>query len=458
VKTDIETVEKNKVLLKVEVDSKEIGKAINQAYKSIAKKISIPGFRKGKIPKQVIDIRIGKEPVYQEALREMLPVYYNQAIKSSGIEPIDQPEFDVVQIEEGKPLLFNVKVEVKPEVKLGEYKGVEVTKEKAEVKEEEVERQLEAMREKVATLEIAPSRSLKKGDFALMNFEGTVDGKPVEGGSGEDYLLEIGSQTFVPGVEEQLIGMRKGEIKDVYVDIPEDYHAKQIAGKRVKFRILLKEIKQKKLPEVNDEFAKQVSGFKTLDELKQDIRAKLSQVKEALAQTQVRENIVKKIAEKAEVEIPDTLVGREMDIMLQDFAFSLQAQGINLQQYMDMANLTPEAMREKFKEDARRRVKSKLVLEAIAKAEGFEVTESEVEKEVETMATRIGKPKEELQKRLEEAGEIEVIKESIRIRKTVDWLVEEAKIIEKKSRRKKTSQSGKEKEQKTQKKSEAKKK
>jgi trigger factor len=388
----------------------------------------------------------------------MLPVYYSQAIKSSGIEPIDQPEFDIVQIEEGKPLLFNVKVEVKPEVKLGEYKGVEVTKEKVEVKEEEIKRRLEVMREKVATLEVAPNRSLRKGDFALINFEGMVDGKPVEGGSGEDYLLEVGSQTFVPGVEEQMIGMRRGEIKDVFIDIPEDYHAKQIAGKKVKFRILLKEIKQKKLPEVNDEFAKQVSSFKTLDELKQDIRTKLSEMKEAQVEAQVRESIVKKITERAEVEVPDTLVKREVDIMLQDFAFNLQAQGINLQQYMDMANLSLDVMKENFKEDAKQRVKNRLVLESIAKAEGFEVAESDVEKEVETMATRIGRSKEELRKKLEEVGEIEVIRENIRIRKVIDWLVEKAKIVEKKSRQKRTSQSSKKKDQKMQKKSEAKKK
>ncbi|MEW6189543.1 MAG: trigger factor [Actinomycetota bacterium] len=423
----VEELEKNKVLLKVEVPTGDVDQAIEKAYKSISSRVSIPGFRKGRIPRKIIDARIGKESVLQEALNEMLPVYYSRAVERSGIKPIDKPEIEVVQLKEGQPLLFNAKVQVKPKVKLGKYKGVKAKMPFIEVTDEEIDGHIELLKDRFAQLEPV-TRKLRKGDFALINFEGFVDGKPFEGGSANDYLLQVGSGTFAPGFEDKLIGARRGEIREIFIDMPKEHPIAEIAGKKVKFKVFVKEIKQKKLPKVDDEFAKEIGAFETLKELKDDVKRRLEEVKRNQDQFALRGKVLEAVSKGAEVEISEIMVERRVNEMIGDFAFNLKNRGIDLNDYLKATNTSMESLRERFKRDALRALKNELVLGAIGEKEGLEVKEEEVDNEIEKLAQRMNVEGSEVKKRLEERGNLGLLREDILLRKTLDWLVDQAEI------------------------------
>ncbi len=446
-KTEVERLERNEVKLKVEVPAEEFGTAIDQAFKKISQKMVVPGFRKGKVPRQIVEQRVGLDYIVGEAVRDSLPYFYIQAVNKSGIVPIDQPQIDVEQARRGLPLVFTAKVEVKPEVKLGEYEGVQVEKPDEAVADEDVERQIMALQETLATLEESPESEVKEGDFVLMDFKGYVDDQPIEGGAAEDYLLEVGSKEFVPGVEEQMVGMAKGETKEIWVDIPENYHAEQIAGKRIKFDMTVKEIKRKKLPEVNDDLAKQI-GFDTMEDVRNDVRERIGETKKKTADIVVRNEIIRKVTEEAEVDLPEVMVERKLDEMVSDFARNLQTRGMSLEQYLEASQKTLEELRDTLKPEAHFQIKSGLVLEAIAKAEGLEPTADEIDNELKRFAEGLGQDPEEVKSRMIASGSIGLIAEQVLIKKTLDRLVEKADIkvkpeVEEKSKKAKKAEKSK---------------
>ena len=421
--------EKNTILIKVEVPADRFSEVLDKTYKKIANQLVIPGFRKGRIPKPVIDSRVGKRSVQEEALQSALPQYYIEALQDSKVEPVDQPKIDIVQMEEGKPLKFTATVVVTPEVKLGEYKGVEVEKLSTEPTDEEISHQIESLRESFATLELVEDRAANDGDFVLIDFEGFVDGRPFEGGSANDYLLEIGSETFIPGFEEQLVGMKKGEAKEITVPFPDDYGSEKLAGKEAKFKISLKEIKEKKLQEVDDDFAKQV-GFDTVDELQSDIKEKIREVKKKLAESSIKSAVVEKIADSSELDIPEVMIENEIDDMIDDLARDARRQGMELDQYLNLVGKTKEDLKNEWRDRARNRVRGRLVVEAVAKAENIEVTPEEVDNEVEKAAEAAGRDFEEVKQIFTMRGSLDELKKRLIISKTIDWLVEHAKIKE----------------------------
>lgn len=428
-KTSLETIKKSKVLLKVEVPAKQVDTAIDVACKEISKKIRVPGFRAGKIPSKVVKSRVGMETIYNEVLQNVLPIYYAEAVEKEGIEPIARPELDVVQIEEGKALKFNAKVEVKPEVKLGKYKGIKALKDDVEIKDEWVDRQVQNLRERFAQLEPV-ERAVKKGDFALINFDGTVDGKSFEGGSAKDYLLEVGSKTFLEDFEKELEGANKGEIRDVFIDYPKDYGNPELAGKKGKFKILVKEVKQKILPDLNDDFAKEVSEFDTLGELKQDIRGKLQKTREEQVDFKFRMDLLNNVVEGSDLEIPESMIQNRKELKLKEFEDSLKKQGMNLDEYLKAANQDKDKLEKEAEKEATEELKKELVLDAIAVAEKVEISDEETDNEITKLAESMNKDPEETIKSARQQGTYEFFRENLRTRKTWDLLVEKAEVVD----------------------------
>lgn len=429
-KTTVEALEKNEVMLKVEVSEQSWSDAISNAYKEIASQVKISGFRKGKIPPPVIRSQVGEEPILKEALSKGLPSYYVEAVKTSGVKPVTHPQIEIVQLDETKPLKFNAKVEVEPEVKLGSHKGVEVTREPTKVSKEEVDQQLDLLREKFAQLEVV-SRPIQEKDFALINFDGTIDGQPFEGGSASDYLLEIGSGTFIGGFEEQLVGANKGEIKDIWVDFPLDYPKQELACKKARFRVLVKEVKRKVLPNLNDDFTKQASKFETLAELRKEAEKSLEKIKDSQSQAKLQLAVLEKVAEKAEVEISDGMIKHHVDEALENFKADLSTRGMKFEDYLKAMNLTQADVEKDFKSDAQKGIKNRLVLKQVASNEKIETSEDEVDKEIENIAKRLNKDKAEIKKAVLKEGNVEMIKEDIILRKALNFLVERANIKDK---------------------------
>ncbi|MBA4541426.1 MULTISPECIES: trigger factor [Thermoactinomyces] len=426
-KASWEKTEKNQGVLTVETDEKTVAEALDQAFKKVVKKVSVPGFRKGKVPRPIFEKRFGVEALYQDALDILLPEAYEAAVKETGIEPVDRPEIDIEQLEKGKSLIFKATVTVKPEVKLGEYKGLEVEEKDFSVKPEDVDAELERMQKQQGQLEAIEDGAVEKGDRVIIDFEGFVDGEAFEGGKAEKYTLEVGSGTFIPGFEDQLIGMKPGEEKDVEVTFPEDYHAKELAGKPAVFKVKLHEIKRLNLPELDDEFAQDVSEFDTLAELKADIEKNLNEKAQQEKENYIRNELVELAAKNAEIEIPQVMIDHEVEHMLRDFEQRLMYQGLNLEMYAQFTGQDQDALKEQFKEDAEKRVRANLVLEAIAAAEKIEVTEDEIEQEIKTMAEQMGRELEEVRKLVEQQGVIDSVKEQLRVKKTIDLLVSNSK-------------------------------
>ncbi|RFB17714.1 trigger factor [Bacillus sp. HNG] len=422
-----EKLEGNQGVLTVEVDAETFNKGLDDAFKKVVKQVNVPGFRKGKMPRGMFEKRFGVESLYQDALDIILPDAYENAIKETGIEPVDRPEVDVEQIEKGKNLIFTAKVTVKPEVKLGDYKGLEVEKLDDTVTDEEVDAEIKQLQERNAELVVKEEGTVENGDTVVLDFEGFVDGEAFEGGKAENYSLEIGSGSFIPGFEEQLVGVAAGAEKDVEVTFPEEYHAENLAGKPATFKVKVHEIKGKELPELDDEFAKDVDDeVETLDELKAKTRTRLEETKKQDAENSLKDTLIEKASENAEIDIPEAMINTELDRMLREFEQRLQMQGMNLDLYFQFSGQDENALREQMKEDAGKRVRVNLTLEAIAKAENIEVSEEEINAELENMSTMYGVSADQLKQML---GGIDGVKEDLKIRKAIDFLVENSKSV-----------------------------
>ncbi|HLS10152.1 trigger factor [Lentibacillus sp.] len=420
--------EGNQGVLTFEVSAEEFDKALDQAFKKVVKDVQIPGFRKGKVPRKIFESRFGVESLYQDAVDIVLPDAYTKAVEETEIEPIEQPEVDIEQIEKGKDLIFKATVNVKPEVTLGEYKGLEVEEQTVEVTDEDVEHEIEHQREHHAELIVKEEGNVEEGDTVVMDFEGFIDGEAFEGGKGEDYSLEIGSGQFIPGFEEELIGKTAGEETEINVTFPEDYHAEHLAGKDAVFTVKIHDIKTKELPELDDEFAKDVDEeVETLDELKEKTKENLQNQREQEAENEQRETLIEKASDNAEVDIPDAMVETELDRMLQEFEQRLQMQGMTLDMYYQFSGQDKDDLKEQMREDAGKRVKTNLTLEAIYYAENLEVTDEDVEEELNNMASMYGTDAEQLKQML--GGNTDALKEELKGKKAIDFLAEHSKAV-----------------------------
>ena len=433
----VEKLEKNMAKLTIEVSAQELEAAIQSAYQKNKSRISVPGFRKGKVPRQMIEKMYGKEIFYEDAANALIPGAYDKAMEECEESIVSSPKIEVVQIEAGKPFIFTAEVALKPEVKLGKYKGVKVDKEVITVTEEEVAAEIEKERENNARTIEVEGRAVEDGDIATIDFEGFVDGVAFEGGKGENYPLTIGSGSFIPGFEEQLIGKNKDEEVDVNVTFPEDYHAEELKGKEALFKVTVKEVKTKELPEVDDEFAAEVSEFETLAEYKEDIRKKLTEKKQKEARNAKEEAVITAIIEDSAMEIPDAMLETQQRQIVDEFTQRLQMQGISLEQYFQFTGLDAEKMLEQAKPQADRRIKSRLVLEAIVAAEKITVSDEDYEKEIERMAEVYNMEKDKVREML---GENETAKkqfmDDLAITKAADFVVSQAKETKKRASKK----------------------
>ena len=420
--------EGNKVTFKLTVDNDKFEGAVTKAYNKNKGKFNIPGFRKGKAPKQIIESQYGKGVFYNDAIDMLFPEIYPSALDELNIDPIDRPDLDIEEISKDNGLVMVVNVEVKPEFELGSYKGIEIAKPDYTVNEDEVTLRLDEMRNKASRLVDVEGRAIENGDNTVIDFEGFVDGVAFEGGKGEDYSLVIGSNTFIPGFEEQLIGKNKGEEVEVNVEFPAEYHAENLAGKPATFKVVIKNVQSKELPELNDEFAADTTEFNTLEELKSDLKAKVEEEAKNRADAEMRNSLVEKISEGTEVEVPNAMVETQINNMLMELNYQLQYQGLQLEQLLQMTGRSIEDLRNEKREEATKLVKSSLVLEAIAKAENVEVSEADVEAEVEKMAKMYNMEVEKI-KSVMRPTDLEDIKGQLKIRKTIDSLVDSAKLV-----------------------------
>lgn len=424
----VEKLEKNMAKITVEVPAEQFEKALTAAFNKNKSRFNIPGFRKGKAPQAMVEKMYGVEVLYEDAINEALDATYGDAVTESGLEVVSRPEIDVVQVEKGKELIYTATVAVKPEVTLGEYKGIEVEKASAEVTDEDIEAELKKVQEQNSRLITVEDRAVEDGDQTVIDFEGSVDGTPFEGGKGEDYPLTIGSHSFIDTFEEQLIGKNIGEECEVHVTFPEEYHAKELAGKPAVFKVTAKEIKRKELPELNDEFAGEVSEFETLEEYKNDVKSKLSLKKQKDAATENENHVVDKVVENAQMDIPEPMIDSQVNNMVNDYARRMQSQGLSLEQYMQFTGMTIETLKEQMKPQAVKRIQTRLVLEAIVKAENITVSDEAVEKEIADMAESYKMEVAQIKEYMGENG-IEQMKEDLAVQEAVDFLVAEAKLV-----------------------------
>ncbi|MFC4776434.1 trigger factor [Paenibacillus sp. GCM10023252] len=424
-----EKIDKNLVSIDVEVGAEKVAEALDQAFKKVVQKVNVPGFRKGKVPRGIFESRFGVESLYQDAIDILLPDAYSEAVKANDINPVDRPEIDVEQFGKGQVFKFKAKVTVKPEVKLGDYKGLEVAATEDNVTEEEVAAELERLQQRHAELTVIEEGEAQNGDITVIDFDGYVDGEQFEGGKSERYSLELGSNSFIPGFEDQVVGMQIGDFKDVEVTFPESYHAENLAGKAAVFKVKLHELKRKNLPALDDEFAKDVSEFDTLEEYKQDLTAKLKEQK-VKAGEQAREvAVVEKAGESAEVEIPEAMIATEVDYMVRDFENRLKMQGMTLELYYQFSGQSEEVLREQMQGDAVKRVRNNLVLDAIASAEGITITEEDLTVELESLSKQYNRPAAELREIFSNNGNLVSLKEDMILRKTIKFLLENAKEV-----------------------------
>ena len=422
-----ETIDKNRVKLTIEIDKDAFADAVMKAYKKNVKKIAIPGFRKGKAPKAIIERYYGEGVFYEDAVNFVCPDAYEFAVKEADIEPVDRPEIDIETIGEGKDLVITAEVTVKPEVELGDYMGVSAEKKNYRTKVADVDAQIKAAQDKNARMIDIDDRAVKKGDFTVIDFEGFVDGVPFEGGKATDHSLEIGSGQFIPGFEDQLIGAKIGEEKEINVTFPEEYHAEELKGKPAVFKVTVKSIQQKELPELNDDFAKDVSEFDTFEEYKQDVKAKLDKANSDKTAAEFEGNVIKVVTDAAKVDIPQCMIDAKIEDLIRDFGYRLSSQGLSLDQYMKYTGATVDTFKEQFKDQAAEQVKTALVLGEIAKKENIEVTDEDVENEFKRMAEMYGMEVDKLKEYIKD-GEKDSLKEELKIKKAVDKIVGAAKV------------------------------
>lgn len=428
-KSVIEKKEGNKVSFNIEIKSDEFEEGIQEAYLQNRARFNIPGFRKGKTPRKIIEMNYGAEVFYDDAVNSILPKKYEEAVEELELEPVDRPEVNIDEINKGEPILVNISVEVKPEVELGDYKSLELEKKDYELTDEMVDAELDKMRESGARLVDANDRKIEEGDLVTIDFVGTQDGEEFEGGKAVDQDLEIGSETFIPGFEEGLIGHAKDEVVDVDVTFPEEYQEKTLAGKDAKFEVTIKDIKEKQLPELDDELAKDVSEFDTLEELKEDIKGKLEEDLKNQEKIEKENAVIEKLMEISEVDIPEAMIEDQLNEEVKQFDVRLRNQGLELQKYLELTGSNMDELRTQLEPAAQQRVNADLVLEAVAEAEDIEVSDEDVDKELEKLAQQYSA--EDTEGFIEDMkrGDLEFLKTGIANNKAIEFLLENAKFI-----------------------------
>ena len=424
-KVSRENGENQQVILTIEAPAEDWDKAIADAAKRIAKEVNIPGFRRGKAPRRIVEQRVGKEALIDEAYEKFGPKIFDEALAEEKLELASYPNFERVQAEEGKPFIFKATVTPKPEVKLGEYKGLKIEKKVEEVTEETVMQHIDKMRDRKAQMVDAPEGAeAQKGDLTTIDFKGFVDGEAFEGGEGKDYPLQLGSGSFIPGFEDQLVGMKVGEEREVKVTFPKEYHSEKVAGKDAVFKCKLNKLKNKVLPELNDEFVQQASVFKTVDELKKDVREKLEKAAESKAENDRRVAAIDTAAENASMDIPDVMIEDRIDQMLREFAMRLEQQGMKFEQYLQYSGGDLTKLRAQYREPAEKNVRTDLMLEAVAKAENIEVTGDDIRTEIAMMAQMYNATPAQVQKIVRQQGRLNDLAVTVMRRKTAKFIVD----------------------------------
>lgn len=424
-KVTVENGENQQVTLTIEVEAAEVNKAVEQACKRLANRVSIPGFRKGKAPRMIVERHVGKDAVLQEAFDIVAPKALSKAFDEQKIDPVTRPSVDIETLEEGKDLVFKATVTPRPEVKLGDYKGLNVPKNEVNITDEDVEKQLKTFQDRQGKLVDAPEGAeVKDGDFTTLDFKGFVDGEAFDGGEGKDYPLQIGSNSFIPGFEDQLVGAKIGEERDVNVKFPEEYHAKELAGKDATFKCTIRSIKTKELPAIDDELAKKVSKFETLDELKADIRKNLEENAERTAENDQKSAAIEMVTNNITVDIPAVMIDNRVTAMIQEMAMRLEQQGMKLEQYLQYAGTDIAKLREQYRETAEKNVKTDLMLEEVAKAENIKVEAKDLDEEVAAMAAAYGATPQQVQKIIKEQGRIGDLAASVLRKKTAQFIID----------------------------------
>ncbi|PID04093.1 trigger factor [Sporosarcina sp. P2] len=414
--------------LTFEVSVDRFNEALDEAFKKVVKKVQAPGFRKGKMPRKMFNKMYGEESLYNDAIDIVLPGAYSAAVDEADVDPIAAPEIDIEKLEKGEPVVFTAIVALKPEVKLGDYKGLEVTRQAVEVTDEEVDAQLQQRTEALAEMVVKEDGVVEDGDTATIDFEGFADGEAFEGGQSENYELVVGSGSFIPGFEEQVVGMKTGEEKEIEITFPEEYHAAELAGKPATFKVKVNEIKSKEVPELDDELAKEIDeSVSSVEELRTKLKEEAEELKKNDSETALRDDLVEQAASNAEMDIPQAMIDSETDRMMQDFEQRLQMQGMNLDLYFQFSGQDEQTLRDQMKDDALSRVRVSLTLEAIGAAEEVEVPEEEVQAELEKMSEQFGMDVEQIKTTL---GGTSVLENDLRFNKTVQLLVDNAKIID----------------------------
>ncbi len=425
----VETLEKNMAKLTIEVSEDKVEDAIQQAYLKQKGKIRLPGFRKGKVPRKMIEKMYGPDIFFEDAANQLIQENWMPAADESGLSVVSRPVIDIVQLEQGKPFIFTAEVAVRPEVALGEYKGISVMKANVEVSDEEVDQVVERERGQNARSIVVEDRGAENGDTVVIDYEGFMDGVAFDGGKGEKHPLELGSHSFIDTFEEQLIGKKSGEEVEVHVTFPEEYHAEELAGKPAVFQVLIHEIRVKELPELDDEFAQDVSEFDTLQEYKEDIKKQLlKKAKEEAARVK-EDEAVGKVVEKASMEIPEAMIDTQVEVMIEDFAQRIQNQGLGFEQYMQFSGLTPDKLKEQMRPEAVSRIERSLVLEQIVKEENIQTTEDELKAEVEKMAASYGLKAEKMMEQMSEEDK-ESIRRDYALQKAASLIVEHSVEVE----------------------------
>lgn len=425
----VEKLEKNTAKLKIEVPAEQFSAALKSAYNKNKGRYNIPGFRKGKAPYEMIKKMYGTGIFYEEAANEIIDATYQDAAKESGLDIVSRPSIEVTEIEEGKDMVYEATVAVKPEVTLGEYKGIEVQKAKAEVSDEDIEAEINSVREKNSRLVTIEDRGAELGDEVTIDFDGYTDGVPFAGGKGEDYPLVLGSHSFIDTFEDQLVGKKTGEECEVHVTFPEEYHAEELKGKPAMFKVVVKEIKKKELPEVNDEFASEVSDFDTLEEYKKDLADQLLKEKQAAAATENENRVVAKVVENASMEISDLMIEEQVNGMLNNYVRRLENQGISFKEYAKITGMTAEKIGEQMKPQAIKTIQTRLVLEAVAKAENIVASDEAVEAQFDKMAENYKMEKDQI-KALFDEDQIAQMRDDLSVQEAIDFLVAEANLAD----------------------------
>lgn len=420
--------EGNKGKLTFEVSAEDFKEGMDKAFKKVVKQVNAPGFRKGKMPRKMFNQMYGEEALYNDAIDIVLPVAYDAAVRAEGLEPIASPEIDIEKLEKGEPVVFTAIVPLKPEVKLGEYKGLEATRQETKVTDEEIDMELQTRRESMAEMVVKEDGAIEEGDTANINFDGYSEGEAFEGGKAENYDLAVGSGSFIPGFEEQLIGLKTGDEKDVELTFPEEYHAAELAGKPAVFKVKINEVKAKEVPELDDELAKEMDeDVETVDELRKKMKENLETEKSSASETALRDDLVEAAARNAEFEVPEEMVESETNRMVDEFGQRLSMQGMNLDLYYQFSGQDEASLRKQMHDDAVSRVRVSLTLEAIGKEENVEVTEEEINEELNKMSEQFNMDIEQIKTAL---GGTEMLENDLRFNKTVQLLVDNAKITE----------------------------